>query len=40
VKSIRVYGKSVKLNTALLSIDQNGFGGTKISTVYLYLYYI
>lgn len=33
VKSIRVSGKNVKLNTTLLSIDQNGFGGTKISTV-------
>ncbi|CAK8572121.1 unnamed protein product [Lathyrus sativus] len=33
VKSIRVSDKTVKLNTTLLSINQKGFGGTKISTV-------
>ncbi|XP_020236535.1 basic 7S globulin [Cajanus cajan] len=33
VKSIRVSGKNVPLNATLLSIDGNGFGGTKISTV-------
>lgn len=33
VKSIRVSGKRVPLNTTLLSIDSNGIGGTKISTV-------
>lgn len=33
VKSIRVSDKNVKLNTTLLSIDRNGIGGTKISTV-------
>ncbi|WJX12525.1 hypothetical protein P8452_03018 [Trifolium repens] len=33
VKSIKVSDKNVNLNTTLLSIDKNGFGGTKISTV-------
>jgi hypothetical protein len=33
VKSIRVSNKNVNLNTTLLSINKNGFGGTKISTV-------
>ncbi|GAU25834.1 hypothetical protein TSUD_30980 [Trifolium subterraneum] len=33
VKSIKVSDKNVKLNTTLLSIDKNGFGGTKISTI-------
>ncbi|KAI4317941.1 hypothetical protein L6164_025764 [Bauhinia variegata] len=33
VKSIKVSGKTVPLNTTLLSIDSNGIGGTKISTV-------
>ncbi|KAE9619149.1 putative nepenthesin [Lupinus albus] len=33
VKSIRVSGKKVPLNNTLLSINQNGIGGTKISTV-------
>ncbi|KAK7270262.1 hypothetical protein RIF29_23275 [Crotalaria pallida] len=33
VKSIRVDGKAVAINTSLLSIDSNGVGGTKISTV-------
>ncbi|KAG4997745.1 Basic 7S globulin [Glycine soja] len=33
VKSIRVSDKNVPLNTTLLSIDRNGIGGTKISTV-------
>lgn len=33
VKSIRIDEKVVSLNTSLLSIDNNGVGGTKISTV-------
>ena len=33
VKSIRVSEKAIPLNTTLLSIDSEGFGGTKISTV-------
>ncbi|XP_024020915.1 basic 7S globulin-like [Morus notabilis] len=33
VKSIKVNGKVVPLNTSLLSIDGNGVGGTMISTV-------
>lgn len=33
VKSIRIDGKVVSLNTSLLSIDKDGVGGTKISTV-------
>ncbi|XP_027365956.1 basic 7S globulin-like [Abrus precatorius] len=33
VKSIRISDKNVPLNTTLLSIDRNGIGGTKISTV-------
>ncbi|PQQ07633.1 basic 7S globulin [Prunus yedoensis var. nudiflora] len=33
VKSIKVNEKIVSLNTSLLAIDQNGYGGTKISTV-------
>ncbi|CAK9160111.1 unnamed protein product [Ilex paraguariensis] len=33
VKSIRVNGKKVPLNSSLLKIDKRGFGGTKISTV-------
>ncbi|KAK7391742.1 hypothetical protein VNO78_20163 [Psophocarpus tetragonolobus] len=33
VKSIRISNKIVSLNTTLLSIDSNGIGGTKISTV-------
>ncbi|XVE73164.1 hypothetical protein DITRI_Ditri11bG0095200 [Diplodiscus trichospermus] len=33
VRSIRVNEKSVSLNTTLLSIDNEGVGGTKISTV-------
>ncbi|KAL3517558.1 hypothetical protein ACH5RR_020147 [Cinchona calisaya] len=33
VKSIRVSDKAVSLNTTLLSIDRQGNGGTKISTV-------
>ncbi|KDP40112.1 hypothetical protein JCGZ_02110 [Jatropha curcas] len=33
VKSIKINGKAVPLNTSLLSIDKEGFGGTKISTV-------
>jgi hypothetical protein len=33
VKSIKVDDKVVKINTTLLSIDSEGFGGTKISTV-------
>ncbi|KAK9272213.1 hypothetical protein L1049_002584 [Liquidambar formosana] len=31
--SINVNGKGVELNGTLLTIDHNGFGGTKISTV-------
>ncbi|GMN31383.1 hypothetical protein TIFTF001_044570 [Ficus carica] len=33
VKSIKIEGKTVPLNTTLLSFDRLGFGGTKISTV-------
>ena len=33
VKSINVSDKAVPINTTLLSIDSEGFGGTKISTV-------
>ncbi|KAJ8622654.1 hypothetical protein MRB53_031183 [Persea americana] len=33
VKSIKVNGNSVPLNSSLLSIDSNGIGGTKISSV-------
>ncbi|XP_058077760.1 probable aspartic proteinase GIP2 [Magnolia sinica] len=33
VKSIKISEKRVPLNASLLSIDNNGFGGTKISTV-------
>ncbi|XP_038723893.1 probable aspartic proteinase GIP2 [Tripterygium wilfordii] len=33
VKSIKINGKVVKLNTTLLSISKEGFGGTKISSV-------
>ena len=33
VKSIKVDDKFVPLNTSLLSINEKGFGGTKISTV-------
>ncbi|KAF5183181.1 Basic 7s globulin [Thalictrum thalictroides] len=33
VKSIKVNAKAISLNTSLLSIRSNGFGGTKISTV-------
>ncbi|TKY54044.1 Basic 7S globulin [Spatholobus suberectus] len=33
VKSIKVDGKIVNLNTSLLSIDKQGNGGTKLSTV-------
>ncbi|KAK3189966.1 hypothetical protein Dsin_029527 [Dipteronia sinensis] len=33
VKSVNVNGKSIPLNKTLLSIDSNGIGGTKISTV-------
>ncbi|RZR79434.1 hypothetical protein BHM03_00005158 [Ensete ventricosum] len=33
VESIRINGKSVPLNKTLLSIDKDGVGGTKISTV-------
>ncbi|KAL2458619.1 Eukaryotic aspartyl protease family protein [Forsythia ovata] len=32
LKSIRINGKSVPLNKTLLSIDEEGHGGTKIST--------
>ena len=33
VKTIKIDGKVVSLNSSLLSIDNNGVGGTKISTV-------
>jgi hypothetical protein len=33
VKTIKINEKVVSLNTSLLSIDSNGIGGTKISTV-------
>lgn len=33
VKSIRIDEKAVPINTSLLSINKEGFGGTKISTV-------
>ncbi|OMO85359.1 Peptidase A1 [Corchorus olitorius] len=33
VKSINVDAKTVSLNTSLLTIDGNGFGGTKFSTI-------
>ncbi|GMN73160.1 hypothetical protein TIFTF001_054286, partial [Ficus carica] len=36
VKSIKINGKVVPLNTTLLSIDKHGNGGTKISTVERY----
>ncbi|XVF60419.1 hypothetical protein PTKIN_Ptkin08bG0044300 [Pterospermum kingtungense] len=37
VKSIRINGNTVPLNTSLLSIDHEGNGGTKISTVKPYM---
>ncbi|CAN6548066.1 unnamed protein product [Malus baccata var. baccata] len=37
VKSIKVNGKVVSLNTSLLAIDNEGYGGTKISTVNPYM---
>ncbi|KAH7522371.1 hypothetical protein FEM48_Zijuj07G0131300 [Ziziphus jujuba var. spinosa] len=33
VKSIKINEKAVRFNTSLLSIDSNGIGGTKISTI-------
>ncbi|KAL5995885.1 hypothetical protein ACLOJK_025958 [Asimina triloba] len=36
VKSIKINGKQVPINTSLLAIDGNGVGGTKISTVHPY----
>ncbi|PRQ38799.1 putative aspartic peptidase A1 family, xylanase inhibitor [Rosa chinensis] len=33
VRSIKISGKHVSLNTSLLTVDANGYGGTKISTV-------
>lgn len=36
VTSIKVNGKDVPLNKTLLTVDENGFGGTKISTVVPY----
>ncbi|KAH9765282.1 peptidase A1 domain-containing protein [Citrus sinensis] len=36
VKSVKINGHVVPLNTSLLSIDKNGVGGTKISTVHPY----
>ncbi|WRX20190.1 Xylanase inhibitor [Theobroma cacao] len=37
VKSIKINGKTVPLNTSLLSFDNEGNGGTKISTVKPYM---
>ncbi|XAR57197.1 Nepenthesin [Bertholletia excelsa] len=37
VTSIAISGKPVKLNTTLLTIDKDGYGGTKISTVDPYM---
>ncbi|KAM1281334.1 hypothetical protein ACFX2H_021824 [Malus domestica] len=37
VKSIKVNGKVVALNTSLMAIDNEGYGGMKISTVNLYM---
>ncbi|KAM3687458.1 hypothetical protein ACB098_10G080100 [Castanea mollissima] len=34
--SIRVNAKAVPINASLLTVDENGFGGTKISTVHPY----
>jgi hypothetical protein len=34
--SVEVNGKTVQINGSLLTIDENGSGGTKISTVYPY----
>lgn len=36
VTSVKVNGNDVQLNKTLLTIDENGFGGTKISTVVPY----
>lgn len=36
VNSIRIDGKDVPFNTSLLSIDKNGVGGTKFSTITAY----
>ncbi|KAL9408007.1 hypothetical protein AB3S75_046533 [Citrus x aurantiifolia] len=36
VKSIKINGHVIPMNTSLLSIDKKGFGGTKISTVHPY----
>ncbi|KAI5656729.1 hypothetical protein M9H77_25522 [Catharanthus roseus] len=36
VTSIEISGKKVPLNTTLLTIDKEGFGGTKISTIHPY----
>ncbi|KAL9407990.1 hypothetical protein AB3S75_046517 [Citrus x aurantiifolia] len=36
VKSVKINGHAVPLNTSLLTIDKNGVGGTKISTVHPY----
>ncbi|KAH9765258.1 peptidase A1 domain-containing protein [Citrus sinensis] len=33
VKSIKINGHVIPMNTSLLSIDKKGFGGTKISTI-------
>ncbi|KAK2646916.1 hypothetical protein Ddye_022111 [Dipteronia dyeriana] len=38
VKSVNVNGKAIPLNKTLLSIDSNGIGGTKISTVDAYTF--
>ncbi|GAY34900.1 hypothetical protein CUMW_277410, partial [Citrus unshiu] len=36
VKSIKINGHVIPMNTSLLSIDKKGFGGTKISTIHPY----
>uniref|UniRef100_A0A5B7BX02 Putative basic 7S globulin-like n=1 Tax=Davidia involucrata TaxID=16924 RepID=A0A5B7BX02_DAVIN len=36
VRSIKINGKRVSLNTSLLVVDQQGYGGTRISTVVPY----
>ncbi|XP_057964463.1 LOW QUALITY PROTEIN: probable aspartic proteinase GIP1 [Malania oleifera] len=33
VSSVKVNGKAIQLNGSLLTVDQNGFGGTKLSTI-------
>ncbi|CAI9093562.1 OLC1v1029093C1 [Oldenlandia corymbosa var. corymbosa] len=36
VKSIKISGKEVPINATLLTIDKEGYGGTKISTIHPY----